>query len=78
MKAELGSSGLVAEVRMPTYGYLGNGEFLYRRRDGDLINDWAMGALRELIHSDRHGGTRECNLSCSKSQYIKRVLVGIK
>ena len=76
MKAELGARGLVAEVPMPTYGYLGKGEFLYRRKD-DLISDWAIDALRELVHPDRKGGIREYNHSCARSQYSKRVLVGI-
>ena len=55
MKSELGARGLVAEAPMPTYGYLRKDEFLYRRKDGDLINGWAIDALRELAQSDRHG-----------------------
>ena len=76
LKEELGARGIVAEVPMPTYGYLGKGEFLYRRKD-DLISDWAIDALRELVHPDRKGGIREYNHSCARSQYSKRVLVGI-
>ena len=43
MKAELGARGLEAEVTIPTYGYVGDDEFLYRMEDDVLINDWAIG-----------------------------------
>ena len=35
--------------------YMGNDEFHHMSKDGDLINDWAMDALRGLIHTDRKG-----------------------
>ena len=69
MKAELGARGLLAEAPMPTHGYFRKDGLLYRRKDDDLINDWALDALREPVHSYRHGGIRGYNHSCSRYQY---------
>ena len=36
---------------------MGNDDFRHKSRDADLINDWAMQALRGLIHTDREVGS---------------------
>ena len=51
---ELGSRG-VSELPMPTYGYMSNDEFYHAMINEDLINNWAIGALKGLIYTDRDG-----------------------
>ena len=41
---ELGSRGVVSEVPIPTYGYMGKDEFYQSMLGEGLINDWAIGA----------------------------------
>ena len=55
IRRELGSKGVASEVPMPTYGYVRKDEFYHTSKDEDLINDWVVGALRGLIHTDRKG-----------------------
>ena len=55
MQNELGERGVVSEVPMPTYGYMRRGIFYQAMADGNLINDWAIGALKGLVYTDRQG-----------------------
>ena len=62
MEEELGSRGVVAEAPIPTYGYLQKDERYYRIRDEDLINDWVVDTLGELIHRSKGKEYRRPNL----------------
>ena len=55
MKDELGPKGVVSEVPMPTYGYMRKDEFYHVSNDEYLLNDWALGTLKGLIHTGRKG-----------------------
>ena len=55
MKDDLWSRGVASEVPLPTYGYMRKDEFYHVSKDDDLLNDWAAGALKGLIHTDRKG-----------------------
>ena len=55
IKIAPGSRGVLSEVPTPTYGYMRKDEFYHMGKDEDLINDWVVGALGGLIHTDRKG-----------------------
>ena len=42
----------MAEVPIPTYGYMGEDEFYPDSKD-DMVNYWAVDTLEGLIHTDR-------------------------
>ena len=52
---DLSERGVVSEIPMPTYGYMGRDEFYPRMVDGNLINDWVIPALKGSIYTDRKG-----------------------
>ena len=52
---ELGEGGVVSEVPMPTYGYMRRDSSYRATTDGNLIDDWAIGAVKGLVYTDRKG-----------------------
>ena len=49
------SRGVASEVPTSAYRYMGKDEFYHVSNDEDLLNDWAVGKLEGLIHTDRKG-----------------------
>ena len=55
MQKDMDSRGLLTEIPAPTYGYTRGGDFHMGIIDGDLVNEWALVALRGTIYTDRRG-----------------------
>ena len=53
MQKEMASRGVLTEIPAPTYGYTRGDDFHMGIIDGNLVNEWIMGALRGMIYTDR-------------------------
>ena len=53
MQKEMASRGVLTEIPAPTYGYARGDYFHMGVIDGNLVNEWALVALRGLIYTDR-------------------------
>ena len=56
--ASLAERGVLTELPVPNYGYLGSSVILHERIDNGIYNGWVDGNLDELTYVDIQGGPK--------------------
>ena len=72
LQNELGKRGVAYEVQMPTYGYMRNDAFYQSMKGENMINDWAIVALKGLVYTDRQGW------NAGKDSFIRQLPWGVQ